>query len=209
VRLPTGALLSDPTFWLAVTVFSVVLSGMIGMISNLVPMAHDVGFGANAAALLASCYAIGGICAKLSFAVISDRMNLRHLMFLSLGGFACGMACLIRPETGYWLVAAGATAVGFFGGFMVPFQGFFVARVFGVHVVGRVMGLLSLFTLAVMLVTPPLFGRIFDVTGSYGLIFAIFTGLAAGTMLLVPHVRIEPKPTTAFGDGDPQPQPAE
>jgi predicted MFS family arabinose efflux permease len=208
-RLSTGTLLSDPTFWLAVTIFSVVLSGMIGMISNLVPMAHDVGFSANAAALLASCYAIGGICAKLSFAVISDRMNLRHLMFLSLSGFACGMACLIRPEIGYWLVAVGATAIGFFGGFMVPFQGFFIARVFGAHVVGRVLGLLNVFTLAVMLVTPPLFGRIFDVTGSYGLIFVIFTALAAGAMLLVPHVRIEAKPAPAYGGGDLQPEPAE
>jgi MFS family permease len=206
-----ASVLSDSAFWLSFAVFAVVMSGMIGMISNLVPMAHDVGFGAQAAAWLASCYGAGGICAKLGFAGIADKINLRHLMLISLGGFAAGMACLSQPQVGYWLVATGATMVGFFGGFMVPMQPLFVSRVFGTHVVGRVMGLLSLFTLAVMLVTPPLFGKIFDMTGSYSLIFTIFTGLAAGTMLLVPYIRVHSKLALAeaFDGFDTAPQPAE
>jgi MFS family permease len=190
----TGALLSDPTFWLSVLIFSVVMAGMIGMISNLAPMANDVGYSPALAALLPSCYGGGGVAAKLGFAAFADRVNLKHLMLTSLGGFAIGMACLVRPETGFALVATGAALVGFFGGFMVPLQGFFVARVFGTHVVGRVMGLLSLFILAVMLVTPPLFGKVFDVTGSYAPIFAIFVVIAAITMLMVPYIRLQPKP---------------
>jgi cyanate permease len=88
---------------------------------------------------------------------------------------------------------------------MVPMQPLFVSRVFGAHVVGRVMGLLSFGTLAVMLVTPPLFGKIFDMTGSYSLIFAIFTGLAALAMLLVPYTRVQARPVAAFGGFDPLP----
>ena len=209
VRLSAGAVLSDPTFWLAVGIFSVVLSGMIGMITNLAPMANDVGFSASLAALLPACYGLGGIAAKLGFAGIADRMNLRHLMFLSLGGFGVGMACLIEPQLGFPLVATGATLVGFFGGFMVPLQGFFVARVFGATVVGRVMGLLNVFTLAVMVVSPPLFGRIYDVTGSYALIFGTFAVLAVAAMLLVPHIRLEARAIEAAGGGELVPQPAE
>ena len=205
--LTARMLLADPTFWLAGAMFAVVLSGMIGMVTNLVPMARDIGIGPGAAALLVSFYAAGGFCAKLGFAAIADRMNLRHLMFLSLGGFAMGLACLIRPETGYWLIATGVTMIGFFGGFMVPLQGFFIARVYGSRVVGRVAGLLNLFVLAALLATPPLFGRIFDVTGSYALIFAIFTALAAATLLLVPSIRLQPRDEMSPGRGGAVPLP--
>jgi len=196
-RISAGSILSDPTFWLAACVFAIVLSGMIGMVTNLVPLARDQGVGAKSAALLISFYAAGGFSAKMTFAAIADRMNLRHLMFLSLGGFAAGMACLIRPETGYWLMAVGATTIGFFGGFMVPLQGFLVPRIFGQRVVGRVSGLLNMFVLSALLATPPLFGRIFDMTGSYAVIFTIFTALAIAALALVPYIRMQPAITAS------------
>jgi MFS family permease len=80
------------------------------------------------------------------------------------------------------------------------------------EVVGRVAGLMGLFTLAALLVMPPLFGLIYDRTGSYAAIFLAFTGLSVLAMLLVPRIRLHLRdadivPTTLRRGAEPEPQP--
>lgn len=192
-RIATSTILSDPTFWIATAIFAIVLSGMKGMVTNLVQLGVDQGITPASAALLLSIYAACGMVAKFSFALVSDRMNLRYLLFISLIGFGTGMACLTRAHDGYALIATGVGLVGLFGGLMVPLQGLLVARIYGVEIVGRVAGLLTMFVLGALLSTPPLFGLIFDLTGSYNAIFLIFSALAAGALLLVPYMRLQAK----------------
>lgn len=194
-HVSVGAILGDPAFWLAAAIFSIVLSGMAGMITNLAPVAIDQGIKPKDAALLISVYGGGGFIAKLTFAAIADRLSPRTLMFISLTGFASGMACLTQAAEGYWMIALGVGLIGLFGGFMVPLQSLLVPRIFGQRVVGRAMGLISMVMLVALLSTPPLFGRIYDVTGSYSAIFFSFVALALGAMLLcVPYIRLHPRP---------------
>ena len=196
ITLSTRAVLADPTFWFTATVFAVVLSGMKGMITNLVPLAVDEGIRPDRAALLISISAACGFCAKLTFAAVSDKLNLRVLLFISLTGFGIGMACLVRADAGYWLIATGVCFVGLFGGLLTPMQALLVGRTYGRQVMGQVMGLMTLVVLCALLATPPLFGLIFDLTGDYDAIFVVFVALAAGTMLVVPHIRLHPKAAT-------------
>lgn len=186
------ALLADPSLWILVAIFGVVMSGMVGMVTNLVPLALDEGIVPTAAALLISIYAGCGFIAKLVFAAVADRFNPRHLIFISLIGFATGMACVIGAEAGYAMIALGVGLIGLFGGVMTPLQSFLVPRIFGQHVVGRVSGILGLFVLCALLATPPIFGLIFDLTGNYDAIFMAFVGLVALTMLTVPYLRLHP-----------------
>ena len=195
-RISARAVLSDPTFWLAAAVFSVVLSGMKGMVTNLAPLAIDAGVQASKAAWLISVYSACGFVAKLGFAGVADRLNPRTLMFVSLGGFAAGIACLTQAHAGFGTIAAGVGLIGLFGGLMVPLQSLLVPRIFGERAVGRAMGLLSMVTLCALLVTPPLFGLIFDLTGSYSAIFLTFAVLAAAAMLMVRHIRLTPRGAT-------------
>jgi predicted MFS family arabinose efflux permease len=193
-HVSAGAILSDPAFWLATAIFATVLSGMAGMITNLAPAAIDQGIKATDAALLIPVYGACGFIAKLTFAAIADRLNPRTLMFISLTGFASGMACLTQAAAGYWMIALGVGLIGLFGGFMVPLQSLLVPRIFGQRVVGKAMGLLSMVTLVALLSTPPLFGLVFDVTRSYSAIFFTFVALALGAMLLcVPYIRLHPR----------------
>lgn len=182
--------LTDPTFWLAGLVFAVVLSGMKGMVTNLVPLALDEGIEPTVAALLISIYAGCGFVAKFGFAMVSDRVNMRTLLFVSLAGFASGAILMTRADMGYAVIAGGVGMVGLFGGLMVPLQGLFIPRVYGANVAGRVGGLMSLVTLCALLSTPPLFGLIFDLTGNYDAIFLTFGVLAVGVMLAVPYIRL-------------------
>ena len=186
-------ILSDPAFWLGAAIFAVVLSGLKGMVTNLAPLAIDQGIKPRDAALLISIYGGCGFVAKLGFAAVADRLNPRTLMLISLAGFAGGMTCLTQAAAGYWVIGLGVGLAGLFGGLMVPMQSFLVPRIFGQRVVGRAMGLISMVTLCALLSSPPLFGRIYDVTGSYTAIFVTFGALALGMGLAVPYIRLHPK----------------
>ena len=198
------AILTDPAFWMIAATVAIVTSGMKGMITNLAPLAIDSGINASDAAYLISIYAGCGFIAKLSFAALSDRLGPRALMFASLGGFGVGMACLTQAQFGYWLIALGVAIIGLFGGLMVPTESYLAPRVFGQRAVGRAMGLLSGTILIALLSTPPLFGLIFDLTGSYKAIFWTFGGVAVAALFWLPAVRLHPR-----SDGPAQPMPAE
>lgn len=185
-------IVADPSFWLVGTVVTTVMAGMFGMVTNVVPMARDLGIGAKEAALIVSVYAVTGWCAKLGFAALGDRFNPRHMMFLVLALLAAGMACLSRASAGYTVIMIGSGLIGI-GGMMLPLQSFVIPRIFGPAVVGRAAGLLSLVTLAGMLAMPPVFGLIYDRTGSYAAIFLTFAGIAAAAMLAVPKIRLHPR----------------
>ena len=187
------SVLTDPTFWLAAAVFAVVTSGMKGMITNLSPLALDNGVSATAAAGLISVYGTAGLVAKGGFALLSDRVNPRILMFASLAGFAAGMAMLTQASLGYTAIISGVALVGMFGGIMVPMQSLLMPRIFGEHVVGKAYGLMSGVTLLALMTTPALFGLIFDRTGSYSAIFVTFSALAIAVMLAVAAMRMHPR----------------
>ncbi|MGN6357535.1 MAG: hypothetical protein ACTHLU_08665 [Novosphingobium sp.] len=74
------------------------------------------------------------------------------------------------------------------------------AGVFGRDAVGRAVGLLSMALLFLLLMTPPLFGRIFDLTGSYNGAFYVFAALAVAATLIVPFVRLEARDDRGAAD---------
>jgi len=191
------AVMTDPTFWLICLTVATVTSGMKGMITNLAPLAIDNGVPASKAALLISTFAGCGFIAKINFALLADRFSPRVLMFMALGGFGFGMVLLTRASLGFEAIALGVACIGLFGGLMVPIESYLAPRVFGQRVVGRAMGLISGTILVALLSTPPLFGLIFDLTGSYDGIFWTFGGLALFAMLFVPHVRTGPREAAA------------
>ena len=186
-------ILTDPAFWMIAGTVAIVTAGMIGMITNLAPLAIDNGVDASLAATLISVYAACSFIAKLNFAALSDRLGPRVLMFLALGGFAAGMACLTQAALGYWMIAGGVAVTGLFGGLMVPVESYIAPRVFGQRAVGRAMGLLSSVILIALLSTPPLFGLIFDLSGRYTAIFWTFAAIAILALLGVPRIRMHPR----------------
>lgn len=185
--------LSDPTFWVLAVTVSIVTAGLKGTITNLAPLAIDAGIRARDAASLISIYAACGFIAKLNFAALSDRLGPRTLMYISLAGFSVGMVCLTQASGGYGVIAFGIALAGLFGGLMIPAESYLAPRVFGQRAVGRAMGLLSGTILLAMLATPPIFGLIFDVFGSYTGVFWTFAGLALLALTWVRLIRLHPR----------------
>ncbi|AXB75966.1 MFS transporter [Novosphingobium sp. P6W] len=189
--------LSDPTFWILAITVGIVTAGLKGTITNLAPLAIDAGIKARDAASLISIYSACGFIAKLNFAALSDRMGPRTLMYISLSGFATGMACLTQAARGYWMIAFGIALAGLFGGLMIPAESYLAPRVFGQRAIGRAMGLLSGTILLAMLATPPIFGLIFDVFGSYNGVFWTFAGLPILATVWVRFIRLHPRGESA------------
>ncbi len=185
-------ILTDPAFWMIAGTVAIVTAGMKGMITNLALLAGESGIAPSHAASLVSIYAGCGFIAKLSFAALADRVGPRALMFAALTGFGVGIAALTQANS-FATIAAGVACIGLFGGMMVPIESFIAPRVFGQRAVGRAMGLLSGTILIALLTTPPLFGLIFDLTGSYTAVFWTFSGLAAVALLWVPTMRLHPR----------------
>ncbi|WP_285017001.1 MFS transporter [Novosphingobium sp. fls2-241-R2A-195] len=187
------AILTDPAFWMIALTVSIVTAGMKGMVTNLAPLAIDTGATAAQAAPLISIYAACAFVAKLGFAALADKVGPRALMLCALGGFAAGMACMTQAHAGYEVIALGVAVTGLFGGMMVPAESYLAPRIFGQRGVGRAMGLLSGAILLAMLATPPLYGLIYDLTGSYTGMFWAFAGIALLALLWVPMLRLHPR----------------
>jgi MFS family permease len=186
-------ILSDPAFWMLAITVSIVTAGMKGMITNLAPLAMDIGLKASDAAPLISIYSACSFVAKMNFAALADKLGPRPLMFIALGGFAAGMACLTQASLGYYVIVLGVSVTGLLGGFMVPIESYLAPRIFGQRAVGRATGLLAGTILVAMLATPPLFGLIFDLFGSYRGIFWTFAGIALLALLWLPRIRLHPR----------------
>lgn len=188
-----ATILSDPSFWMLAALFALILAGMKGVVTNIVPLAVGEGVKPAIAALLISIFSGSGFVSKLLFASIADRLNPRHLIALAIVGFVAGMVCLTFVEGGYVLMAVGVALIGMFGGLVMPLQGILVPRIFGQQVIGRASGLLNTVMLVLLLSSPPAFGLIYDLTGSYDAVFIVFAALSAATMLLIPYVRLHPR----------------
>ena len=187
------AILSDPAFWVIAGTVATVTAGMKGMVTNLAQLAIDNRVNASAAATLVSIYSGCGFTSKLFFAALADRVGPRTLMFLALSGFAVGMGLLTQANAGYGAIALGVSCIGLFGGLMMPMESFIAPRIFGQRAVGRAMGILSSVISIALLSTPPLFGLVFDLTGSYSTVFWAFSGLALAGLLWLPRIRLHPR----------------
>lgn len=187
-------LLSMPAFWAIVGTVAVVTAGMKGTLTNLAPMVMDAGVSAAQAAQLISIYAACSFMAKLSFAALADRIGPHRLMAFSILGFAVALMLLIQAKMGFGVIVSGVALMGLAGGLMLPMEAYLAPKVFGAQVAGRAMGVLTGVILVVMLCTPPLFGFIFDITGSYQGIFWFFIVAAILALTLIPAIKLPANP---------------
>ena len=199
----TKSILTDSTFWLLAMIFAVFFSGMRGLITNVASLATDEGIDPALVAYPLSAYAAAGIFAKLGFAWIADRTSARTLLLVALFGAGLSHTLMVFAEQGFAVIMAGAALLGFFGGMILPLQSYVVPKIFGRNVVGRVIGLMGLAMFVFNAASPPLFGLIFDLFGSYDVIFIVYIGLIIASVLAVPKIRFHLRPNAAPGQGLP------
>lgn len=184
-----STLLRQPAFWLLAAIFGLIASASIGLVSNLVPYASDLGIPRERAAYILSCFAIFTSFGKVLFGVLVDRIDKRAALWLALGLQAMGWLLLLsQPRFEFFLVAVSLFGLG--TGSSMPIQGAMLGAIFGRDVFGRVMGLMGPVMLLPLVVSPPLIGHLYDTTGSYTLPFTLFLASFAVPAALLIFLRV-------------------
>lgn len=188
--LRTGDFLSQPNFWILLTVIGLLFGIQSATLIHMVPQLTDRGLSLVAASGIASATAGFGIAGKLIFGVLVDRWDVRRALWLGIGFQFVGHLFMLFVE-GYFGFLLGACMFGFGMGGVVPMQGAVVGAAFGRESFGRVLGAMRPPMAILHLAGTPFAGWVYDVTGNYRPAFFTFLALYLLTALIVLALKVE------------------
>ena len=169
--------------WVACLMFFCYMWSAQTVIIHIAPNALDMGLSPENAALTISVIGASSILGRLVMGNVSDRTTNRKstsssliLVCLSLIGF------LFQGEI--WLLYVLCAAFGFGHGGYVALISPKIAEIFGIRSHGTIFGLVMLFASLGGGIGPLLGGIMFDLTGSYHLVFVMELVLAAAALIL-------------------------
>ena len=183
--LRTRDFLSQPNFWVLLTVIGLLFCIQSATLIHMVPKLTDSGLSLVAASGIASATAGFGIMGKLIFGALVDRWDVRHALWLGIGFQFVGQLMMVFME-GHLAFLIGACFFGFGMGGVVPMQGAVVGAAFGRESFGRVLGAMRPPMAVLHLAGTPFAGWVYDVTGSYrpaSLTFLVLYLIAAVVVL--------------------------
>lgn len=167
VGVTVGRALRDYRFWVIAVSILFVAIGVGGSITNFQPLLMDRGFQPQEAAKIAGVIGVSVIVGRLLAGFLIDRFwaPLVTLPMLALPAVACFL--LAQPEVPAFAAILSAMLIGLAAGAETDLVAYLTARYFGLANYGRLYGLqYSVFGFASG-ISPFLFGKVFDVTGSY------------------------------------------
>ena len=170
-------------FWLLVITFGISSIGVTGLNLHVYPYVTDIGHSPVVAATVMSVIASMQLASPLAWGFLAERIDPRiaaMLRFIVQGiglGLAIATGNLICLYAGFFLYG-----IGLGGNMVLP--DLLWANYFGRRSLGKIRGLGLLISQVLAALGPPFFGFLFDITGGYGLSFAIFGGALATSALL-------------------------
>jgi len=181
-----GTALRDYRFWVIAGSILCVAIGVGGSITNFQPLLMDRGYTGQEAARVAGVIGVSVIAGRLLAGYLIDRFwaPLVTLPMLALPAVACLL--LAQPEVPAATALLSAALIGLAAGAETDLVAYLTARYFGLAHYGRLYGLqYAVFGFASG-VSPFLFGKVFDLTGSYQpiLIFAAVLFVTGAVSLL-------------------------
>jgi MFS family permease len=189
-RVAIGAndrpVLLDYRFWLLCVTFVLVGGSIAGIVAHLVPMLSDRGVSAASAAQVAGISGIAVIIGRIGTGYLLDKFWAPGVAFvvLSLPIISC---LLLASGAGGLPGAVVAVLIsGLAAGAEFDLMSFLVSRYFGAGRYGVVYSnLYAAFKIAAG-VAAPLYGRAFDVAGSYsGILYAAAGAILVGSSLVL------------------------
>ncbi len=189
------------TFWGISLTMGAIFFGTTGLISNMLPVVMEKGVEATLGALLISSYSAASLGGRILCAAIADRLDLRWTLMGMVMLLAVAMFTFAQG-TSYTLLSVASILIGLSGGAATPVWSLILAKVYGANNMGTVMGRMALIIMPFSLCAAPVFGYVYDRTGSYSSTFTGYLVLLAGVLLLLTQVKVQPaalelKPQTA------------
>ena len=153
------------------------------VIVHIVPHAVDVGVPPIIAASIVSIIAGCSIIGQLSTGLISDRIGSRLLLIVCIFLQALALGWLLFARE-IWMFYLFAVMLGLAYGGTVLLQTIITTELFGLSSLGIILGGLILFITVGEALGAPIAGSIFDITGSYSLVFLISVIMSAVAIIL-------------------------
>jgi len=173
-----GAVLRRPAFYLLALGSSASIGAVGGTMQNLkLYLAMDRGLPQASVAEVLSLVLVGSLVGRVVMGWLADRWAKKHVMLLIYLIVALSVPLFVlAPGPGFVRVAAFVFGVGLGGDYMIiPLM---AAELFGVRLLGRVMGIVITADNVAEATAPMAVAAIRDHAGSYGPGFALLVGLA-------------------------------
>lgn len=178
--------LRSAKFWRCNIGLTLVVSAILGIVTNGVPMLRERGMTAMEAGQIFSSFGVSLILGRVVVGYLVDRLWAPGVAAVALALPAVGCILFGMAGASVPLLVLGVLLVGIGAGAEFDLAAFLVARFFGLREYGRLFGVhLGLITLGSSL-SPLLFGAMYQMTGSYVALLSYCTVcFAAGALLLL------------------------
>ena len=176
----------DYRFWLLCVTFVLVGGSIAGIVAHLVPMLSDRGISAASAAQVAGLSGIAVIVGRIGTGYLLDRLWAPGVAFVVLSLPIISCLLLASGAGGLPGAVLAVLIAGLAAGAEFDLMSFLVSRYFGAGRYGVVYSnLYAAFKIAAG-VAAPLYGRAFDVTGTYsGILYAAAGAILVGLSLVL------------------------
>ncbi|MBS1790408.1 MAG: MFS transporter [Acidobacteria bacterium] len=191
--IPLGEILRSPSFYL-LAIGSLCSIGAVGATNQHLKLylARDNGFSQDAAANVIALVLFTSNVGRILMGWLADRFPKKYVMILIYLLVACGIPLLffIKAPGAIYLFAI-VFGIGMGGDYMIiPLM---AAELFGLRVMGRVMGLIIIVDGLSEAWVPKLVGRLRDQNSTYTKGFALMIGLALFGALAISLLPRKPK----------------
>lgn len=175
-ELKVADLLAMRSFWLLGIAMGLLFAVYSSMMSNLPAYAVGLGVSTTGAGWMLTTVAGTGLLGKLIFGLAADRVNLRLALMVAMALLMAGLL-LLATEPSYAVMLFAAVLFGLAAGGILPVWGAMIAVVFGTANYGKVMGFITPVITLIVMPGYQVAGQIYDRTGSYSLVFYLFSVL--------------------------------
>jgi MFS transporter, OFA family, oxalate/formate antiporter len=170
-------------FWLLVITFGISSVGVTGLNLHVYSYVTDLGHSPVVAATVMSVIASMQLASPLAWGMLADRIEARIAATLRFVVQGVGLGLAILTGNLFCLYAGFLLyGIGLGGNMVLP--DILWANYFGRRSLGKIRGMGLLISQVLAAAGPPFFGFLFDITGGYGLSFAIF-GVALMTSAIL------------------------
>jgi MFS family permease len=173
---PIRDLIRAPTLWWQTLISGCLLAVALGLLANLSLHAKDLGITGQKTAVLYSIISFCSFFGKIGFGWMLDRIGLKIGGAITITLLISALMTLLFFPT-YPGLIVGCLLVGLGFGGVTPLWTSMPARSFGARSVGRALGVMNPLHIPITAPSAPLAGYISDTTGSYELVFIIYSGL--------------------------------
>jgi len=170
-------------FWLLVITFGISSMGVTGLNLHVYSYVTDLGHSAVVAASVMGVIASMQLASPLAWGFLAERIDVRYAATLRFVIQAVGLGLAIVTGDLFCLYAGFLLyGIGLGGNMVLP--DILWASYYGRRSLGRIRGMGLFISHMLAAAGPPFFGFLFDITGGYGLSFAIFGAILILSALL-------------------------